>query len=338
MKNATATATPACCRREVALNKEGNVPTELLVLPAGRFDGRDGRWWINDAPEAIVQAFNAQNMDLPIDYEHSSETLAAGGGPIPAAGWITGLDVRAGAVWANVNWTDRASNYIRSREYRYTSPAFVFRKNTRRIAMLSSIALTNQPNLQQAALNKRDGTPAPDPRKEITMTPETRLGLCRSLGLADEAGDASIAAAVEALKTDVEKALNSAKTPSLEKFVPRGDHDKLKSELETAQNSLAAINEKEVTGLVDAAVAAGKIDPGSKDYHLAACKIEGGLDRFKAMVGDLAVNAVTKLSNMDGKTPPNASGTLSDEEKAMCKLTGTKHEDFLKERDGEKAA
>lgn len=328
----------ASCRREVALNDEGAVPTELLVLPAGRIDGRDGRWWVNDDPASIVVDFEVQGIDLQIDYEHASELAEPNGQPIIAAGWITALEVRVGALWAIVNWTDRASAHIAAREYRYFSPTFYYEEDTRSILALVSIGLTNNPNFRQAALNKRGAGQAEPEPQETSMKPDARKALCRKLGLTEEASDEAIATAVEALQADRDKAHNSANTPSLERFVPRADHDKVKGERDTALNRLQEISDKETSDLVDAAVTAGKIDPASKDYHLAACRAEGGLEAFKTLVGDLPTDPVTQSSGLDGKTPPNASGTLSAEEKAMCKLTGTSHEDFLKQRDGEKAA
>ncbi|MEM1284941.1 MAG: phage protease [Pseudomonadota bacterium] len=327
----------ANCRREVALNNEGGAPTELLVLPAGRIEGRDGRWWDNSAPDDVIADFQAQGIDLAIDYEHASELAPITGQPSPAAGWIKALENRGGEIWARVEWTPRATEMIESREYRYISPTFFF-DDSRTVLALSSIALTNQPNLRQAALNKRgDGDTDPEPQ-EPTMKPEARKALCRSLGLAEEASDGAIAAAVEALQTDRDKALNSAKTPPLDQFVPRADHDQVKGELDKATNRLAEIADTEITAVVDAAVKAGKIAPSSKGYHVAACRAEGGLQAFKSMVGDLDASDVTKPSELDGKSPPDAGGSLSKEEKAMCRYLGVTEEQFIKERQANKAA
>lgn len=332
-------ATTASCRVGIALaEKPGDVPSEILVFPVGRIEGRDGRWWINDQPHLIVLDFEMQGVDLPIDYEHGSELAEPNGQPMPAAGWIKGLEVRDGELWARVQWTERARQMIEAGEYRYLSPTFFFDPDSMAIVGLSSIALVNQPNFRHTALNRRGAGQTEPEQQETTMKPEARKALCRKLGLAEEASDDAIATAVEALQSDRDKALNSAKTPPLDQFVPRGDHDKVKGELEKANNRLAEIADKEITDLVDAAVQAGKVAPASKDYHLAACKTEGGLERFKAMVGDLATNAVTQPSDLNGKTPPNAGGTLTADEKAICKNLGLTREQFIKERDGQKAA
>jgi phage I-like protein len=320
----------AACGRTLALSDKGAAPTEVLLIPAGQINARDGRSWVNNNPGAILAAFDADGMDLPIDYEHAIEVAERTGQPIPAAGWIKGLTERDGAVWASVNWTDRAEEMIEAREYRFVSPVFWFDEEGS-IFELSSVALTNDPAIRQPALASR--TPNPDTSKpeEPAMDKAARKTLCTKLGLAEEASDTSIQEAVD-------KALASSKTPPLEQFVPRADHDKLKEERDQALASLKKHEDDEVEALVDAAVAAKKIAPASKAYHLAACKNEGGVDAFKAMVGELPVNPITQPSDLDGKNPPNAGGALTAEEKAICKNLGLTHEQFIKERDGEKAA
>jgi phage I-like protein len=261
-------------------------------------------------------------MDLPIDYEHAIEVAERTGQPIPAAGWIKGLTEKDGAVWASIDWTERAEEMIEAREYRFVSPVFWF-DDEGSIFELSSVALTNDPAIRQPALANR--TPNPDTPKpeEPAMDKAARKTLCTKLGLAEEASDTSIQEAVD-------KALASSKTPPLEQFVPRADHDKVKEERDQALASLKKHEDDEVEALVDAAVAAKKIAPASKAYHLAACKNEGGVDAFKAMVGELPVNPITQPSDLDGKKPPNAGSTLTAEEKAMCAQTGVSHEDYLK--------
>ena len=81
----------------------------------------------------------------------------------------------------------------------------------------------------------------------------------------------------------------------------------------------AAAREAEITAAIDGATAAGKIAPASRDYHLASCRAEGGLDRFRAMIAASPVIA--------GGTAPKAQATpgkagLSDEELAVCRHLG----------------
>lgn len=133
-----------------------SVPEWVELLPAGPvIRGRDGRQWTLKNPQGIAQAFSAQGIALVIDYEHSTEVVASKGLEAPAAGWVNEVAVRDdGSVWGKVEWTERASNAIAAREYRFLSPAFHHSPDGE-ITRFSSVALTNKPNLELTALNSQ---------------------------------------------------------------------------------------------------------------------------------------------------------------------------------------
>src|ERR1700691_4692537 len=88
---------------------KGEAPAEIMLIPAGKFATRDTRApYINDDPEAVLEATAALKMErgLPIDYDHATDLAAPEGRPAPAAGWMTRLFVRAGEIWAAVEWTE----------------------------------------------------------------------------------------------------------------------------------------------------------------------------------------------------------------------------------------
>ncbi len=141
----------------IELQADGTVPEWIQLLPAGGVvKGRDGRTWINDRPENILAAFQAEDKDLPIDWEHASELKAPRGDQAPAAGWLKEMELRNGEIWGLVEWTAKAIEQIKNREYRYISPVFVYEKESLRIIRITSAGLTNQPNLHLAALNKEN--------------------------------------------------------------------------------------------------------------------------------------------------------------------------------------
>ena len=109
MHGANATDRGACA---VALNAEGGAPGEIMLLPAGRIVGLDGRAFANDAPDAVVAAFAAAGFDLPVDLEHATELKGPKGEPAPAHGWIKQLLNRAGAIHARVEWTEDGARLI----------------------------------------------------------------------------------------------------------------------------------------------------------------------------------------------------------------------------------
>ena len=317
-------------RISVALNFEGAaVPDWVELIPAGDVVGIDGRRWVNDEPDAIVSAFEARGSDMVFDFEHQSDF----GMMTPAAGWITGVENRGGAIWGRVEWTEKAREMIAAREYRYVSPVFFYLAELpHRIVALDSAALTHNPNLSLKALNARRSDAAVErdqtPRTEgPVMKDAQRKALCRKLGLAEEASDEAILAAVEEKDGEINKARNAAEQPDLTKFVPRSDYDKVKGDLESARNAAKKRADEDAEAAVDAAIADGKITPASRDYHLAACKADrASFDAFVAGTGRVAA---TEGSGLDGKTPGDGS-KLDAEEKAVCRQLGVSEEDFLK--------
>ena len=53
--------------------------------------------------------------------------------------------LRNDGIYGDVDWTDRAADYLKNREYRYLSPVIQIQRNTRRAVELHSAALTNTP-------------------------------------------------------------------------------------------------------------------------------------------------------------------------------------------------
>jgi phage I-like protein len=126
---ATALPTPA----------KGGAPEWVHLIPAGDMQARDGRrFWLSN-PRAVVLNSIDPKADLPIDYEHQSETPdKRSNGPIPAAGWIKQLEARADGIWGRVTWTERAAAMIAAREYRYLSPTLIVRPGDKSIVRLRS--------------------------------------------------------------------------------------------------------------------------------------------------------------------------------------------------------
>ena len=133
-------------------------PEWVQVLPAGpNIKGLDGRSWLFRNPKMIIHAFEKMKVPMVIDYEHGQELKAPNGEEAPAAGWIEKLEERnGGEIWAKVDWTKKAEQSINSREYRFLSPAFLSDTISKEIISLSSVGLTNKPNLVMQSLNSRE--------------------------------------------------------------------------------------------------------------------------------------------------------------------------------------
>ncbi len=302
-----------------ALNfAEGDVPEWIQLTPSGpEISGRDGRKWILPNPEQVVSAFRNHGADLPIDIEHATQLKGTKGEAAPAVGWIKDLEVRSGELWAKVDWNEAGNAVIQSKGYRYVSPVFKFERSTGHILKMASAGLTNNPNLELAALNH-----------EAAQTTETKMdtAIIEALGLNSDATAADAVVAIGKLKEARDTALNSAQTPDPDKFVPKADHDLALNRISGFEAKEKADEETAINAALDGAIEAGKIAPASRDYHLAACQEEGGLDRFNSMVE--ASPVIAGDTKLDGKDPKKGNAALSEIELAACHAMGMTEEDY----------
>jgi phage I-like protein len=303
----------------IVLNFEaGAVPDWVQLTPPGpAIVGRDGRGWKLSDPARVAAAFDPAK-EPQIDMEHSSQLAAPMGIPAPAVGWINQIEVRDNALWGRVAWTAEGEAVVTSRAYRYLSPVFRFDYETGEILQIVSAGLTNSPNLEMAALNAAE--------MELTAMDQSVL---EALGLKPEATAAEAVLAINKLTGDRDLALNAAQTPDPAKFVPKAEHDLALNRITFFEADAKARREAEIVAAVDAAVAARKLPPASKDIFLAACRQEGGLDKFRAMMATAPV--MVNDSGLDVRKA-EAGGKLDAEALAMCRMMGMTPEQFVAER------
>jgi len=311
MKPATATA---IFQTDLAAQANG-APEWVQLFPAGpELIARDGRKWFANAP-AVVAAFAANNGPLPIDYEHGQDHLAAKGHEAPAAGWIVAVEDRGGEVWGKVEWTERASAMIASREYRFISPAFTHEKSGR-ITRLAGAGLVNRPALEMTALSRENETV----KEEMMLK-----AIAKALGLDEGADEAAILAAISergeerkalasALKLDPAKADQAALSGAIatlqEEHATASQRPEatevaaLRQGLDDAKTALAALKQKdtdrEIEAALDQAAGEGKVTPASRETFKAMCQAEGGLERFKALAATLPV--ICEPTDLDRRT------------------------------------
>ncbi len=179
------------------------IPAEFQVFPYGlvRIEGSEPFVVDEESMAGAIERFRARGLDMVIDYEHQTEgaDYASPDGRAPAAGWIRELENRGrDGLWAKVQWTQKAQEYLENREYRYYSPVFLVSKGTRRLVELLRVALTNAPRLNWI---KPIVARAIDlnPEKEKQM--EFLKHIAKLLGLSDAATEEEVAAEVKALRT-----------------------------------------------------------------------------------------------------------------------------------------
>jgi len=333
----------------------GEAPEWVQLLPAGpEIVGVDGRSWLFDqaSMDNVIAAFPRRGRPLVIDWEHSSEIRAPKGLAAPAAGWMMELQARGGELWARVEWTDLGAEQVGGRLYRYLSPVFTYEKDTGRIVEIVSAGLTNSPNLRLAALNREDKhsnqedhmplkivakalglddgstadqivTAVNSLKVKAEKTPAVPTAVCRALGLADDASPDGVALAVNSLK---------ATTLDITKVVPRADYDQALAKAANLETKLkdqeAAKAESEITALVDQAVKDGKVAPASKDFYLAACRQQGGVDEFKKFLTSAPVIGDDKAARRD--VGQDGAPKLTDIELAVCRDLGIEPADYAK--------
>jgi phage I-like protein len=127
----------------------------------------------------------------------------------------------------------------------------------------------------------------------------------------------------------------SLATPDSTKWVPKADHDLALNRIKGFEAAEATRVDAAITAAVDAAIAAGKVAPASRDYHVAACRQDGGLERFQAMVG--SAPAIVGAADTTKPTPGATDVALNAEERAVADQLGMSHADFASARNSKDA-
>lgn len=180
----------------------------VQLAPQGEFPHPSGVLQVLDAA-----AFDsiAQRTPLPVlvDYDHFSYDPDK---PTEAAGWITALQPRADGLYGRIDWTDAGQAAVANGRYRLLSPVWLPAEmeslggQRARPLKLDTCGLTNCPNLRGIApLSNRSGaSPAPGQNPKPKNTNMQKITAC--LGLAADAAEDAVLAALGALKNRAEEA------------------------------------------------------------------------------------------------------------------------------------
>ncbi|HHN75460.1 MAG TPA: hypothetical protein ENK10_09555 [Acidobacteria bacterium] len=323
----------------------GKVPSEILLVPAGRFRARDGRpeevdaWRMDEALAARAIAFaEAAAGDFVIDYEHQTLNSQANGQPAPAAGWFKRLEWREGeGLFAvDVRWTERARQAISAGEYRYISPVFEWDRRTGEVLAVLMAALTNFPaidghsDLAARAAARFHTTPR---EEDDTVNREQLIAL---LGLEADASDEQIIGAIEALnakaRTLEEKeteiaALKAAaqSAPDPAKYVPVTAFEALKSEVAGLR---AERLKSEVAALVAEGLETGKLVPSQEEW--ATQLGEQDIDALRVYLENTPAIAALRGTQTGGQAPEGDGENLGETEMAVCRQLGLDPETYRK--------
>lgn len=179
---------------------------EIKILPLGLVKSQKGKFFVDkEGYNLMKKTFVERGIDVVVDYEH--QTL--GDIQAPAGGWIKDLFLKEDAIVAQVEWTQKAKEYIANKEYRYLSPVVQVRKKDRKAISLHSVALTNTPAIDCMYTIKNS--------LDIEGIEEMELleQLITLLGLAEGATEEEVLSKLKELKTAGEGTENKKETTTV---------------------------------------------------------------------------------------------------------------------------
>ncbi len=286
----------------------------------------------------MVAAFDAQKNDMVIDYEH--QTLA--GTEAPAAGWIKEL-INKGkdGVWAVVEWTEKAKEYLKNKEYRYLSPVFLKRASDNKVVKLINAGLTNQPAIDgmMPLINKMQVASYKMQEEQKTKKEVIQMKrLLEVLGLDEDATEDAAIEAVKKLMAQPQVVANKTVLESLglkdgsteseivgtimamkQSHSQTGD---LAAKVKELSDRLAA---RDADELVACAMKEGKLTAAQKPWADEYAKRDP--EGFKVFVAKASV--VVPVGDMP-KGGDKKAGGLDDTTLLVAKMFGNKEEDVRK--------
>lgn len=340
-------------------------PKRVQLLPDGYFKAKDGRpfdvvggQWLMDslAYELISDAASRRKNPFHFDYEHQTLNAEFNGQPAPASGWFRQMEYieDEGLFALDVDWSEKAANFIANKEYKFVSAVFAYDLNTGRILEILHAALTNDPALDgmnaiEALKNSKIFNTPKKAQGEASMNAAKKL--LASLGV-DINSDADItdddydraSVALKALQTkadqagQLEKDLNTAQQnvaslkasagkPDMTQFVSKQAYDELGTAYAALKNGS---DENGIEQLLkdNSAKIYGQAD---RDYLENVGKQHGVAALKAALEPRVAIAALTSTQTA-GKKPadnPNDS-SITAEDKQMADMMGVSKEDLEK--------
>ncbi|MGC4410642.1 hypothetical protein D4A92_19575 [Rhizobium rosettiformans] len=241
----------------LASSEQGERQQWVQLVTLGSMKTVDGRgpYVVDDAKAVISRSFQNISTDkLPIDYEHAIDKLAPQGLPAPAAGWISQMEARADGIWGLVEWTPKAAQQVKDKEFRFLSPVLFHTKDFKVLA-IARASLTNNPNLTLKSLNAAE--------KGLSMDYEKFMSDLRTaLGLPATADADAI---LQTVKTS--KSMNSADPAQ---FVPIDMFQQTVAELHKLRSGIS-LQAAEVE--VDGHIKGGKLLPFMRDWAVSLCQV-----------------------------------------------------------------
>ncbi len=314
------------------------VPTEIKIMPMGLVQSENGSFKVTDESfELIEQNFRKRSIDLVVDYEHQTlQDIQA-----PAAGWIKSLKKGEDAILAEVEWTYKASQYLKNKEYKYLSPVIQVRKQDGVVIDLHSVALTNTPAINGMYplvlknINEEENT------MEFLKEIAEKLGVKISEEMPDEEIAKAIFDAIPAPTTEPAEGEVVANKTILDLLELKSDakvedvtskimslkadnaEDGWKTKYEELENRM---NKKEADELVLKALKEGKISKAQKEWaEEYALKDKKSFEKFLEKAPQVVPMGEIQVANSGKKVDLDDETTLE-----ICKSMGVSKADIEK--------
>jgi phage I-like protein len=246
----------------------------------------------------------------------------------------------------NPDWTQAAATMIAADEYRYLSPVFSYNPETGVVLDIYSVALTNNPAIDNmAAVSMAAASAALNSPQESLMNEELMERLRYLLNLPLTTTVAEMLSQLDKLKTilggtettaaaslfdllakkDSQIAALSMQKPNPAEFVPVA----VMTDLQTQVAALSAqINGDKVTGLVQNALQSGKLLPAQEAWATDLGKTN--LAALTAFLDTAQPIAALSGTQTGGHKPHGTDKPkLTGEELAVCSAMGLTPEQFL---------
>ncbi len=347
----------AACSFSLSAPTADNVIT-LQVTPAGNFKPRDGRqmkvpaWRIDAAiASSVIARFQAKKTPPVLDYEHQTLWKEENGQPAPAAGFFRSLEWRDGeGLFAQVELTARAAQYLADGEYRYFSPVFIFDPVTGDVLDLQMGALTNNPAIDgMHALGERAAATFGLQLENPEDTPVNPLlkAVLAALGLAETTTEEQAIAALTAHQSDqdalrkllgVKEGENvvavctglkarAGSAPNPAEYVPVTVVEELRGEIAALTGRLKVRDDKDVDVLIAGALADGRLLKAQENWARDLARAD--VAHLTAYLSTAKPLTALRGSQTRGEPPVVDESTgLTADELAICSSMGITHEAF----------
>ena len=277
---------------ELPTGDAAKVPPEWIkATPKGPVTARDGRSFTFD-PARLAARFSADNVQIPVDLDHSTILLGARGETPKTVGYASDVEARDDGTYVRVQWNPAGLAAFAAGTHRYVSPT-VFTDDARTVTWLHSVALVSAPALADMP------------------------SLMAAMGLGGGRAPAQLAVFAGALNLPA-TADEAAILLAIGGMVPKAAHEATLSMLASTSEKLNALTAStrsgEVTATLDKAIRERKILPAQRDEYLAMCATDVGLETFQRLMTktpDLfPPSGLDGKRVQDGDRPTTAAGII----------------------------